>query len=48
MASNTQRTKGIRKAKKKPNKRNLKTDMKRTEQTRKVLRELAEKDAAQG
>ena len=41
MASNTQKTKRIRKAKKKPNKSNLKADMKRTERTRQVLRELA-------
>jgi hypothetical protein len=45
MASNTQKAKKVRKAKKKPNKGNLKTDMKRTERNRQILRELAAKEA---
>jgi hypothetical protein len=45
MASDTQRSKRIRNWKKKPNKGNLKADMKRTARTRQVLRELAAKKA---
>ena len=44
MASNTQKTKRRRNAKKKPNKSNLKADMKRTDRTRKILRELGAKE----
>jgi hypothetical protein len=45
MASATQKAKRIRNAKKKPNKSNLKRDIKRMERTRQVLRELAAKEA---
>jgi len=44
MASNTQKAKRKRGAKKKPNKSNLKADMKRTDMTRKILRELGAKE----
>ncbi len=45
MASDTQRAKRIRNWKKKPNKGNLKADMKRTDRNREILRELAAKEA---
>jgi hypothetical protein len=45
MASNTQKSKRVRKAKKKPNKSNLKADIKRTERIRQILKELAAREA---
>ena len=44
MASNTQKMKKRRNAKKKPNKANLKADVKRTDKVRETLRSLASKD----
>jgi len=44
MASNTQKMKKRRNAKKKPNKANLKADVKRTDMTRKILMELGAKE----
>lgn len=44
MTSKAKKTKAIRGWKKKPNKANLKADMKRTQRNLGILRELAEKD----
>ena len=44
MASNTQKMKKRRNAKKKPHKANLKADAKRTERNREILRELEAKE----
>ena len=44
MASNSKKTKKIRGWKKKPNKANLKADLKRTQKNNDVLRELASKE----
>jgi|WetSurSiteA1Bulk_404760.scaffolds.fasta_scaffold674430_1 hypothetical protein len=44
MASNTQKMKKRRNAKKKPNKANLKADVKRTDKVRETLRSLGSKD----
>ena len=44
MASKTKKAKNIRKWKNKPNKANLKTDMKRIQKNADILRELASKD----
>jgi hypothetical protein len=44
MASNTQKMKKRRNAKKKPNKANLKADVKRTDKVRETLRSLDLKD----
>jgi hypothetical protein len=45
MASNTQKMKKRRNAKKKPNKANLRADVKRTDKVRETLRSLGVKDA---
>ena len=44
MASQTKKAKRIRNWKSKPNKANLKADMKRIEKNRRILEELASKD----
>ena len=44
MASNTQKMKKRRNAKKKPNKANLKADAKRTDRNREILRGLGERE----
>jgi len=44
MASKTKKTKRIRDRKKRPNKANLKTDMKRIQKNIEILRDLAAKD----
>lgn len=41
MASNTKKTKAIRARKKRPNKKNLKANLKRIEKNAKILKELA-------
>ena len=46
MASKSKKTKGIRKNKNKPNKANLKANLKRIEKNREILAELAAKDAS--
>jgi len=43
MASNTKRTKAVRKWKETPNKENLKKDQTRIEENRRVLKELAQR-----
>ena len=44
MASNSKKTKAIRDRKTKPNKANLKANMKRIQKNTEILRELAGKD----
>ncbi len=44
MTSNSKKTKAIRKWKDRPNKANLKADIKRIQKNAEILRELAEKD----
>jgi len=44
MASKSKRTKAIRKWKEKPNKANLKADIKRIQKNAEILKKLAEKD----
>jgi len=44
MASNSKKTKAIRGRKTKPNKVNLKANMKRIQKNTEILRELAEKE----
>jgi len=46
MASSTQKTKARRNRKDKPHKANRKADMKRTQNNRKILKELAAEKAA--
>jgi hypothetical protein len=46
MTSNRKKASAIRKRKSSPNKANLKTDMKRTQKSREILRELAAKEQA--
>ncbi|MBW1998182.1 MAG: hypothetical protein JRJ29_09490 [Deltaproteobacteria bacterium] len=46
MASKTKKTRRIRDRKKRPNKVNLKADMKRIKKNTELLRELSEKDQA--
>jgi hypothetical protein len=46
MASNSKKTKAIRDRKTKPNKANLKVNIKRIQKNTQILRELAEKDRA--
>jgi hypothetical protein len=46
MASNSKKTKSIRKWKDKPNKANLKVDMKRLANNREILKKLAAKGDA--
>jgi hypothetical protein len=46
MASKTKRTKAVRSRKKRPNKKNLKADLKRVQKNAQILRDLASKDAA--
>ena len=46
MTSKAKKTKAIRNRKTRPNKANLKTDMKRTNKNIEILRELAGKDKA--
>jgi hypothetical protein len=46
MTSNSKKTKAIRGRKTKPNKANLKANMKRIQKNTDLLRELAEKDRA--
>ena len=46
MASKTKKTKRIRDRKKRPNKSNLKVDMKRIQKNLEILRNLAEKDGS--
>lgn len=45
MASNSKKTKRIRDRKRKPNKANQKSDRRRIEKNREILRELESKDA---
>ncbi|MBW1802794.1 MAG: hypothetical protein JRJ85_18935 [Deltaproteobacteria bacterium] len=47
MASNSKKVHRIRKSKKKPNKANLKADMKRIQKNTEILRELASADSSQ-
>jgi hypothetical protein len=44
MASNTKKTKNIRNRKKRPNKSNMKANMKRIQRNVEILRELASKN----
>ena len=44
MTSPAKKTKSIRNRKKRPNKANLKADMKRIQKNREILKELASKD----
>jgi hypothetical protein len=44
MSSNAKKTKAIRKWKDRPNKANLKADIKRIQKNAEILRELAEKN----
>ena len=46
MASKTKKTKRIRDRKKRPDKSNLKADMKRIQKNLEILRNLAEKDGS--
>jgi len=46
MTSKAKKTKAIRAWKTKPNKANLRADMKRTQKNLEILRKLAEKDKA--